>query len=325
MTSDDVRFDRQSKHNYGAPDPVADDAQLGHNARMLLDDVSNKVFPMADNIDNHVLVIPETEHTKRLVMEGLRDYRDSYSSLGTAVAKWFRLCAREILTEGRAIYEIGYLLRKIDDKPIGFRMLPLYSQDIVRRSGELFQHIAAGSGSEEFTIKEGYRSLREQYIPLSPDRIVFFELSRAYHRSWSRILRAIKLLDRTDPTGMLMLRLQSPELANIPFDWELARVTHERAVGAATRTVGWNGRAIVSVQRGYYYMVRLLRLQRFAIQLRDKILSDLNEGLCRAGKTIGCELQVSLSGVKTEADVDAAEARLAAGNTPFAEIFPALP
>jgi hypothetical protein len=109
-----------------------------------------------------------------------------------------------------------------------------------------------------------------------------------------------------------------------PFDTKLYSRTQKLALAEATREVGWTGGAIFGLGGQHvlenYWWQRELIFKRFTTELRERIVSELNDGLKRAGKVSGFQAQIQLFGFPTLAELDAAIGHIQAGDRPLGEI-----
>lgn len=71
----------------------------------------------------------------------------------------------------------------------------------------------------------------------------------------------------------------------------------------------------------YYVHVRLLRFERVLIRFRDRLIEQLNSYLVGVGEVIGETGQLTVRGLPTKTDVDAAEASLAQGGQSFKDLL----
>ncbi len=109
-----------------------------------------------------------------------------------------------------------------------------------------------------------------------------------------------------------------------PFNTKLYSKTQKLALAEATREVGWTGGTIFGLGGQHvlenYWWQREILFKRFTTELREGIVSELNDGLRRAGKVSGCEAQIQLSGFPTLPELDAAIGHLQTGDRPLGEI-----
>lgn len=87
-----------------------------------------------------------------------------------------------------------------------------------------------------------------------------------------------------------------------------------RLLVAGTAGIAWDARgSFVEEVLDPYSVARALRFLRFKIQLRDALLTQINEYLQRSAHRLAATVRLEFRNVPTEADVDAAEAALQAG------------
>ena len=107
-----------------------------------------------------------------------------------------------------------------------------------------------------------------------------------------------------------------------PFDTNVDIRAHRVAVANAFNELGWDASGLIDEDMLEYYVLhRRLRFERFKVELREHLLDTLNESLARAGDEIGSSGRLTLEGVPSLSDVDAAESHLAAGDIPFKDLI----
>jgi hypothetical protein len=108
----------------------------------------------------------------------------------------------------------------------------------------------------------------------------------------------------------------------VPFDVNAFIRAHRLAIANACKDLGWNARGVIEENSlEYYVLYRRLWFERFRVELRDHLIGTFNEGLACAGEKVGFAGQLTIEGVPTISDVEAAESHLAAGDIPFHDLI----
>ncbi len=283
---------------------------------MLIEDVSLRIMPIGGRSEGpfSVSIAPESEQVGQVIAAGIsrRGSSGSREYLARATSDFFRDCAQTIMAFGEAIYEIVYLLDPEKEIAVSFELEFVQPRTVERRWGKLVQYVPADVAAEREV---------SQYVELSPERVLMF---RPPQYVWGTLERMMESLGVLSAPGVPDFALgQAGEgRPKIPFDIEVYQRTQKLALARATREIGWNGRGLLQEPTSEYYSLhRELSFERFLINLRNEILSTLNEGLASAGHELSFSAQLVIEGLPTLGDVDAAQVALASGSRPFKDIM----
>jgi hypothetical protein len=293
---------------YEPPDPT-----LCH---MFVQDVAEGLVPysLTEAEEERVVTLSTGKGRQELVRQailsgGSKSHGYGRQSLFDAVVDFIRTTAYRILTHCHTDFELVF-----------------YPND--RAANDRVELVSIPTGSVRLTSTRA-----EQVIPqaiadthhIGPviilDRtLVFrFTLPPPFRRILPGILQGLAAIsDIRLPEFVLAT---TGTASRVPFDYELHRWTSDVAVARLTRLTGWTGRGS-SFERmlEHYQLVRLLRFERFKIRVRDEIVATLNNALVTAGQRIADLGHIVVRELPTEADVDAAEARLASGDGSFGDV-----
>jgi hypothetical protein len=258
-----------------------------------------------------VALNPANEEVEALLEEAIdrRDQRD----LAEAVSEFVRDCAALVVADGKAVYEIAYQHDE-NNKPLSFMLLEIQPESVRAKGKRLVQYVPASVARE--------RKLKDNYIDLTPENFVFFELPAYVRSEYEPMMSALAARsDNVFPDFVLPgMEENGPR---IPFDIEQFNRTKKMAVAQASKLIGWDGRFMIGsgYVTEYYQWYRLLLFEHFKIELRDCIMAALNTAVERAGKTLGFSGQLVVEGLPTLADVKDAQEALTTGSRTFGEIL----
>jgi len=267
-------------------------------------------FPGHSKEPFDVSLSPSNEKAAKLMHYAL-DSRSSRRDLASAVCKFIRECVGTILYCGRSLYELVYFTDPAVEKVVAFELSNIPPPAVVRTRRGVYEYVPLDV-ARQFKVPER--------IILDPDRVVEFKPPNGFRHELPRIMKDLASISSLIVPDF-MLTIPPDPLSRSPFDVQAHFSMRELAVAATTRKTGWSARGVFSKQMLEYYSLHLfLRSQEFKIELRNPVLDTLNEVLRRAGRVIGFDAQIVVSGLPTLEDVRTAQANLAAGSTPFSEI-----
>ncbi|MGE6759165.1 hypothetical protein ACQKGO_14180 [Corallococcus interemptor] len=301
-------FDRLKEHERPLKESVLDpfDNQYG---RMLSDDISNGILPWSSESTNFDFALnPANKQTESLITQALR--RNEYSrDLASATSEFIRNCAQEILNLSEATYELVYFSSNPSSPPVTFRLEYFDSRTLVHRKGRLYQYVP-----EELRAEHNLPSM----IELDKGKIFTFT-PPALSPDWKSTLNALSSFRMGLPEFALAAIGNQDE---VQFEWQTHFSTQEVALAGVTRALGWNARDLLGKSPLEYYVVhRALLFERFKIQLRSSIISQINKTLDTAGKQLGFQALVSTKGLPTNETIVDAQEKLHSGSASFGEIL----
>lgn len=281
---------------------------------MLIEDVALGIMPIGGHAEKkpfRVFVTPPDPRAEKLIAVAIarRDYSRDFAD---AVCDFFHDCAQTIMAFGEAVYEIVYLSQPDDGTIVGFELMFIQPRTVIRRRGKLVQYVPADVARERKV---------PQYVQLSPERILTFKPPAYVQGKLSHIMESLAFLSRP-PLPNFALQGEGGSSKPVPYDSAAHIRVEKLALADVGKLIGWNARGLLQEETlEYYWLYRELLFERFKIELRGSILKTLNDGLDRAGRKVGFSVRLEIEGLPTLADVDAAQAHLAAGDRPFKEIL----
>ncbi len=279
---------------------------------MLIEDIGLRVMPLGrrwTERDFSVELVPPSERFEGLIADGLKP--EGYEGLTEGVCDFMRESAQIAMQYGRAIYEIVYLTDDRGDvASLEFAYVPPNSID---EEGDAFiQHVPQeiSVGRElPAEIRIARRDLMIFEPPLEPARIV-------------RMLEALAEVSRPDLPEFVQQEMQGE--ASVSYSATEGIRFQDLAVAEVSREIGWDARSGLTGKETfleYYVVVRRLRFERFLARFRQSLLEQLNSYLSVIGEALGENGQLVITGMPTEADVDAAEDHLKRGDSDFGELL----
>lgn len=282
---------------------------------MLIEDVRNGVMPYG-GISKWPLaahVEPSNPDAEDLIEEAIssRDYR---SRLYEAVSKFVHECTSWMMTYGKAIYEIAYLHDK-EDKPTAFVLQHLLPTSVKIEGKKLTQHVPKIVGQK--------MGIHSELIELAPEKIVIFELPAYMRDDYAPMMNALYAQGEITAIPDFVLSSMKGEIAPVQFDLNKFSRDQKMAVADATKLIGWDARQVADdvFISEYYYLHRFLLFERFKLEVRESILSKLNEAIARAGKKLGFTGQIVVEGLPTLAVIQDAQRGLEQGGRKFNDIM----
>ena len=280
--------------------------------RMLIEDISMGLMPIGSGAKKpfRVFITPPDPKIERLISASI-DQSDYRRDLADSIYNFFKQCSQTIMAYGEATYELVYLYNKDKKSLVGFEFFHIPSQTLVRRHGKLMQY-----------IPNDIAKAREipQYIRLSPDNIVTFNIPNMIKNQYKHIMDSLSYL-----SDKIMPDFAQPwkkDIEKIPFDLKIHIRTQKLALAHAGKLIGWNARGLFDNEiLEFYYTYRHLIFERFKINFRNDILERFNDGLARVGKKLGFSAQLKIEGLPSLLDVEKAQQQLEKGDKSFIKIL----
>lgn len=280
---------------------------------MFPEDVSLGIMPIGGRSKRpgfNIATSPPDKRAHGIIAAGL-DKRNYRNSLADPVCEFFRMVAANLSLADRAMFEIVYFEEPETQKLTGFELVLINQSQLIEKGGQTYQRVPPDVAKER-NVSELILLPREALIEFRPP--VDFETP----------LRDVRAnLSRLD-------RQRFPELAliatekKIPYDFKAHERSMKLALIEAVKPIGWNSRGSFNNCVTSYYWIRLmLTFERFKIELRNALLTTLNQGLQRIGQKLGFEAQIKITGLPMRADVADAIVKLDSGLMPFTEIMKA--
>jgi hypothetical protein len=283
-----------------------------HYSRMLVEDVANGLVPYRMRGEEFSFSMdPASEEVESIVASGLG--RDGYGrrDLLDGVRDFLRDAVQTMMAFEEAPYEIILLSEGDADKRVGFDLSFIAPWTLKRH----------GSGWVQTIPKEhAERWQMATRIELPSDSVARLQLPPSIKSYFRRMMNDLDLLGR-DLYPAFGFPGPGSEAQDIGFDFQAWNKSHGIALAQATRECGWNARGLLSKNvTEYYYVRRFLDFERFKLELRTSILSQLNGVLQIIGKRIGFGGRIVAVGLPDSAQIANSYRDLEAGNVPFSEI-----
>ena len=256
---------------------------------------------------------PDTDKAGPLIGRALSGQHRT-PSISDSVRKFVSSTAQHLVIGGPVTYEIDYLYSQDAESgpPAEFR-LELVPQGTLSHHGrQPIQYIPATFGGPQ--DKTGLT-----YVDLDPATLVTFRINpteEAAVRKMIRFLRAASALQ-----GAEMPLIEQSARGGTPYSFAEHRRELGDLIAVVTEPIGWNARGLFQDDHLAPYEVwRQLRFAEFKIRLRDLIMERLNMALAEAGRQLGFQAVVELSGLPALQDVDSAKNDLRSGRRSLNEL-----
>lgn len=331
MTSD-AFFDRASvlfsvppSHGFAWTGGGAQEWDKSFYIDMLISDFCLGIMPFQASKDDggYKLEFKDGDHhAEELVAKGLSPHQHG-TSLTTAAADWLRGSAEVVLRSGLDAYELGYWVHNVERKPVGFRLIRLEAKYLIWKRKRVFQRVPQGALLDRLSPFEDRMAQDSDEIrEIEADRIALFKAPSVLQKQIWKALRDLAYIGEKHSAQDLMPDLSDISSRDVPFDFSQFYKSQKEALAAATRALGWNGRGLWDRALSSYHSVyRYLRFRRAQMNLRNCLLASLEETIQRAGRRIGFDGTLKVSGLMTMEDLDKAERHLRDGDTPLTSII----
>lgn len=298
---------------HSAVDPLPN-YDKSHYTRMLIQDVRNGVMPYSGSkwaAGAHI--DPPNPEIEELVEDAIsrNDYRRNFYEV---IAEFVQECAASMMTYSKAVYEIAYML-DADDKPVAFALVGILPNSVKAERGKLRQYIP------ESVFRE--LELASDIIELSTENFVTFELPAYMRDEYAPMMSALCAQGSVTSMPDFVLSSMRGKIRPVQYDVKKFSRDQKMAVAEATKLIGWNARQAPNdeFKTEYYDLHRFLLFERFKLEMRDSILSTLNEAIARAGKKLGFKCRIIVEGLPTLTDVQDAEKALTEGSKKFIDVI----
>lgn len=304
-----LRSLRRSVLELSDPMGIRPEKQFGETfySRMLLDDILLHLVPYDESVS--VSLEPVNPDVEDLIAEAFAMRHHSHSLLG-ALRELFREVTQLALQFGNAFYEIVYYSDPETEEIVSFDLALIIPSTLRRDGSEWVQTI-----SEERATRLGV----SPQIQLPADRVVQITFPRGIRDRFERVVRD---LDALGPDRSLAISMAMPGATNpIGFDFKEWHRCHNTAVAEAARTLGWDARSTFAGETTEFYDVhRFLRFERFKLDLRAALVSQVNDLLRIVGDRLRFSARIVISGFPSSAQIDQSEKDLEVGSASFSEI-----
>lgn len=276
--------------------------------RMFIEDVTVGLMPIGGRSERREFgawLLPRDQPSEGVVAEAIG--RSRAWDLGPAVCDFAHDCGQIVMAYGRAVYEIVYRSEAPDAPPSDFRFEFVRPSGVARAGTGFVQRIPSSIAEEQGVPEE---------VLLPDERVLIVEPKIYADREVGHVLELLSVL-----SGQTVPRFYFDETMQGQFDFTVYHRSLKQALAAATRSVGWNVRGLLTEDLSeHYWMQRHLLFEEFKIQLRDEILASLGAGLQRVGHVMGFSGELEVSGLPTVRDVAEARTALMEGRGSFKEM-----
>jgi hypothetical protein len=280
---------------------------------MLIQDVHNQIIPF-EGFSKKIFSISLTDPSESIaaLIASALDRRDRGRScdLVTSVTDFFRECAQSLMIFGEAVYEIVYFSNPSDQKIVKFELERVRPLTVTRRRRQVVQAVPESASKQQGLPR---------FIHLPADRVLIFELPE--RRNVAAALESLAVLSTKLMPQFVLKNFQE---ATSKFHYDSSGQIHSQklALAEAGKAIGWNARGLFDDDMlEFYSLRRALSFERFKIDLRNSILTKLNEGLTMAGREMGFNAKITVDGLPTIPGVEAAESELESGSKAFSDIL----
>lgn len=281
-----------------------------HYSRMLVEDVANGLVPYSRAEDFTVSIESASPDVEQVVAEGLG--RSGYRDLLGAARDFLREAAQTLLAFGEVPYEIVYYSEAETDKIVAFDFSFIAPWTLKRTRGGWLQ-----------TVPKDYsqRLNTQSPIELPSDSVLWLRLPPSIGRYFTRMMTDLDDLGR-DLYPEFGIPVPGSSAPDIGFEFQVWNRCHQIALAQATRECGWNARTSFAANISEFYFVhRFLEFERFKLELRTSLLSQLNEILQIVGRRIGFSGQIIIRGLPDAEQIAKSQKDLEAGTASFADVM----
>ncbi len=249
---------------------------------------------------------PPSKEKEFLIANGIR--KDEYTgTLEDELCDFVRLTAKNLLTHGVAIYEIGYKKDK-NNKIDKFRLKPILPFRLMRFMNNYYQFVL---------WKDAKRlSTKVQILKIPAQNVLRIDFPNSYGGK-RKLLRSIKRI-------AYLSKQRTPKFStqNIRFNMNDYFQTRHLEMAKITRGFGWDNLLYPNSLTEYYTISLFLKKKKFEATIRNLIISNLNEVLSR--KPLDLNVEVTMKNLFTVEDVDEQQKKLESGNIKFIDILNSL-
>ena len=284
-----------------------------HYSRMLVEDAANGLVPYGDDSKFAITLEPENPKLEYLIGEGLD--REGYGpDLSDSVRRFLREAAQTVLSFREATYEIVYFSDPETEKLVTFGLSFILPRTLKRQRDGWVQ-----------TVPPAYaeRIKGQSQIHLPADSVFHVRLPKSIDRHFVPMMTDLEYLGR-DMYPKFGMPVPGSPVRDVGFDFQEWRKWHNIAIAQATRPSGWNARnSFPEEVTEFYFVQRFLRFERFKLEIRESLVSQLNEMLGTVGSRLGFSAKIVISGLPDASQLDRSLQDLESGTASFADVMKA--
>ena len=281
---------------------------------MFIEDVKLGIMPIggrASKEEFNISLDPPDPNVQQIVEKAISSDRYHHGLAGI-ICDFIADCAVYLLIYETVTYEIVYLSEPKNGKIVGFELVQVNPFTLVQRGSSLLQ----------FLPDEHTRQLSERRsIELKPERILTFKLPNRFQGRMDQIMESLAILSVPTAPEFFMKDLATGS-KTIPYEVKTHMHMHNIALAHITKSLGWNARLLFQKEALEYYLIyRDLLFEEFKIELRNNIVDTLNAGIECAGRQLGFNAKILITGLPTGSDVQDAYNHLNEGDITFGEVL----
>ncbi len=257
------------------------------------------------------------ELTEKLLAKVTRRYRPKQQEL---LVELIAEIAASFLARGKAFYWV-----KHDQNGWPSELMDISYQRVFSFLGQVIQYSPPG-----LRLLDDYNevSTQREIRVLDRRRLLTFKMPRPIWIKITRQKRVLRALDNSRLRAPLAFQPkvthENPSVST-HFNFAQWRAFQDFALYKGTRDTGWNGRISDNDKRSDFFdCVRLLRFRRLQLSLRDAILEQLSNELCRVGRGHDpkfCIIIRASKNLQSIAQLDEIASRLEREEVSFTEVI----
>lgn len=282
-----------------------------HYSRMLVEDAANGLVPYGDSSKFAITLEPENPELEYLIGEGLD--REGYRpDLSDSVRNFLREATQTVLAFREATYEIVYFSDPETEKLVTFGLSFILPWTLKRQRDGWVQ-----------TVPPAYaeRIKGQSQIHLPADVVLQLRLPPTIERYFVPMMADLENLGR-DMYPKFGMPVPGNPVRDIGFEFQEWKKWHSIAIAQATREAGWNARnSFPDEMTEFYFVQRFLRFERFKLEIRESLVSQLNEMLRTVGKRLSFSAKITVSGLPDAAQIDQSMQELESGAASFGDVM----
>lgn len=282
-----------------------------HYSRMLVEDAANGLVPYCDSSNVAITLEPESPELEYLIGEGL-DGEGYGPYLSDSVRRFLREAAQTVLSFREATYEIVFFSDPETEKLVTFGLSFILPWTLKRESDGWVQ-----------TVPPDYaeRVKGKSQIHMPADSVLQLRLPNTIDRYFVPMMADLENLGR-DMYPKFGMPVPGTPVRDIGFEFQEWRKGHNIAIAQATRDAGWNARnSFPEEMTEFYFVQRFLRFERFKLEIRASLMSQLNEMLRTVGDRLGFAAKIVVSGLPDAAQIDRSMEILESGAASFGDVM----
>lgn len=257
------------------------------------------------------------ELTEQLLAKVTRRYRPRQQEL---LVELLAEIAASFLARGKSFYWV-----KHDQKGWPSGLMDISNQRVFSFLGQVIQYSPPG-----LKLLDDYSevSTKREIRVLDRRRVLTFKLPRPIRLKIARQNRVLRALDNSGLRVPLAFQPKvTHENPNVGTHFNFAqwRTFQDLALYKGTRDTGWNGRNSNDDKRSDFFdCVRLLRFRRLQLSLRDAILQQLSNELCRVGRGYDPQFCITIrasNNLQSIAQLDEIASKLEREEVSFTEVI----